>query len=330
MHQASVRAQRYDAHEAAEEDHLRLPAQQRADHHQRRGLGAGDQVHAAGAWARTASCTRWTIPYQFHADEVRTHDMLDIPLATQEETDADQRRALVQAVSRTPLTHTAGYALALVGAHQRDQPARPQHPRDPGAAHQARSGHRRRRDGPAVRHGVRALLCAVLAAARAAGRRLGENAAAFDRARVLVAGDRAGRLRAAASRCSPLSRLGVGIGEGAAQPAGFSLVFDRYAKPRRGFATAVIAAAIALGPRGFLGARRGDRRLVGPPVRRRRRAARTQGLAVRVHRWPRCPGFILAAAPVAHARAEARRGSTASSRPRIRTRSAPASRCSPR
>ena len=44
-----------------------------------------------------------------------------------------------------------------------------------------------------------------------------------------------------------LSRLGVGIGEGAAQPAGFSLVFDRYAKPRRGFATAVIAAAIALG-----------------------------------------------------------------------------------
>jgi MFS transporter, Spinster family, sphingosine-1-phosphate transporter len=44
-----------------------------------------------------------------------------------------------------------------------------------------------------------------------------------------------------------LSRLGVGIGEGAAQPAGFSLVFDHYAKARRGFATAVIAAAIALG-----------------------------------------------------------------------------------
>jgi len=44
-----------------------------------------------------------------------------------------------------------------------------------------------------------------------------------------------------------LSRLGVGIGEGAAQPAGFSLIFDHYAKPRRGFAAAVIAAAIALG-----------------------------------------------------------------------------------
>ncbi len=44
-----------------------------------------------------------------------------------------------------------------------------------------------------------------------------------------------------------LSRLGVGIGEGAAQPAGFSLIFDHYPKPRRGFATAMIAAAIALG-----------------------------------------------------------------------------------
>ena len=44
-----------------------------------------------------------------------------------------------------------------------------------------------------------------------------------------------------------LSRLGVGIGEGAAQPAGISLVMDHYAKPRRGFAMAVIAAAIALG-----------------------------------------------------------------------------------
>jgi len=44
-----------------------------------------------------------------------------------------------------------------------------------------------------------------------------------------------------------LSRLGVGVGEGAAQPAGFSLVMDHYPRPRRGFAMAVIAAAIALG-----------------------------------------------------------------------------------
>src|SRR5450432_988509 len=44
-----------------------------------------------------------------------------------------------------------------------------------------------------------------------------------------------------------LSRLGVGIGEGAAQPAGTSLVFDHFPKARRGFAMAVIAAAIAVG-----------------------------------------------------------------------------------
>jgi len=44
-----------------------------------------------------------------------------------------------------------------------------------------------------------------------------------------------------------LSRLGVGIGEGAAQPAGVSLVMDHYNRRRRGFAMAAIAAAIALG-----------------------------------------------------------------------------------
>jgi MFS family permease len=44
-----------------------------------------------------------------------------------------------------------------------------------------------------------------------------------------------------------LSRLGVGIGEGAALPAGTSLVFDHFPKARRGFAMAVIAAAIAMG-----------------------------------------------------------------------------------
>jgi MFS family permease len=49
-----------------------------------------------------------------------------------------------------------------------------------------------------------------------------------------------------------VSRLGVGIGEGAAGPAGYSLVFDHYPKARRGFATAVIAASIALGLGGSL------------------------------------------------------------------------------
>jgi MFS family permease len=44
-----------------------------------------------------------------------------------------------------------------------------------------------------------------------------------------------------------VSRLGVGVCEGAVIPAGISLVFDHYPKARRGFAMAVIAAAIALG-----------------------------------------------------------------------------------
>ena len=41
-----------------------------------------------------------------------------------------------------------------------------------------------------------------------------------------------------------LSRLGVGVGEAAAQPAGTSLVYDDFPKSRRGFAMAAIAAAI--------------------------------------------------------------------------------------
>lgn len=44
-----------------------------------------------------------------------------------------------------------------------------------------------------------------------------------------------------------ISRLGVGIGEGATGPAGTSLVFDRFPKERRGFAMAVLAAMIAVG-----------------------------------------------------------------------------------
>lgn len=44
-----------------------------------------------------------------------------------------------------------------------------------------------------------------------------------------------------------VSRLGVGIGEGATIPAGTSLLYDHFPKERRGFALAVIAAAIALG-----------------------------------------------------------------------------------
>ena len=44
-----------------------------------------------------------------------------------------------------------------------------------------------------------------------------------------------------------LSRLGVGIGEAASQPAGTSLIFDYFPKARRGTAMAMTAAAIAVG-----------------------------------------------------------------------------------
>jgi MFS family permease len=49
-----------------------------------------------------------------------------------------------------------------------------------------------------------------------------------------------------------VSRLGVGIGEGAAQPAGNSLLYDHFPKQTRGFVMAVVAAAIAVGLGGSL------------------------------------------------------------------------------
>ncbi len=49
-----------------------------------------------------------------------------------------------------------------------------------------------------------------------------------------------------------LSRLGVGVGEAATQPAGTSLVFDYWPKHRRGFAMGVMASAIAMGIGGSL------------------------------------------------------------------------------
>jgi MFS transporter, Spinster family, sphingosine-1-phosphate transporter len=49
-----------------------------------------------------------------------------------------------------------------------------------------------------------------------------------------------------------LSRLGVGIGEAATQPAGTSLIYDYWPKQRRGFVMAVLASAIALGIGGSL------------------------------------------------------------------------------
>ena len=49
-----------------------------------------------------------------------------------------------------------------------------------------------------------------------------------------------------------LSRLGVGIGEASAAPAGTSLIYDFWPKHRRGFVMAVLASAIALGIGGSL------------------------------------------------------------------------------
>jgi MFS transporter, Spinster family, sphingosine-1-phosphate transporter len=49
-----------------------------------------------------------------------------------------------------------------------------------------------------------------------------------------------------------VSRLSVGIGEAATQPAGTSLVYDYWPKHRRGFVMAVMASAIALGIGGSL------------------------------------------------------------------------------
>ncbi len=49
-----------------------------------------------------------------------------------------------------------------------------------------------------------------------------------------------------------LTRLGVGIGEAATQPAGISLVHDYWPKHRRGFVMAVMASSIALGIGGCL------------------------------------------------------------------------------
>ena len=49
-----------------------------------------------------------------------------------------------------------------------------------------------------------------------------------------------------------LSRLGVGVGEAATQPAGTSLIYDFWPKHRRGFVMAVMASAIALGLGGSL------------------------------------------------------------------------------
>jgi len=145
-------------------------------------------------------------------------------------------------VSRARLTHTAGYALALVALTNtmslldRNILAilNPRIKHDIGIG-DAEMG---------LLYGtVFALFYALFSLP------IGRLADGWVRSRLLAFWSVATALAAAAHGFALLaiSRLGVGIGEGSAQPAGISLVMDHYAKPRRGFAMAVIAAAIALG-----------------------------------------------------------------------------------
>jgi MFS family permease len=90
-----------------------------------------------------------------------------------------------------------------------------------------------------------------------------------------------------------LSRLGVGIGEAASQPAGTSLIYDYWPKRRRGFVMAVIASAIALGIGGSLA-------LGGIAADWWDGLARAGGAPVPLHGWQfalivaALPGFALA------------------------------------
>src|SRR2546429_1196334 len=169
--------------------------------------------------------------------------------------DADQRRALVRAVSRARLAHTAGYALALVALTNaislldRNILAilAPRIKHDLGIG-DAEMG---------LLYGtVFALFYALFSLP------LGRLADGWVRTRLLAITlafwSLATALGAAAHGFAllALSRLGVGIGEGAAQPAGVSLGFGQYAKPRRGFASGGVAPAVAAGPRGASGVRR--------------------------------------------------------------------------
>ena len=52
MHRADVRSKRYERIKPLQEDDLRLYARERLHHHQRHGLGAGDQVQPARCSAR--------------------------------------------------------------------------------------------------------------------------------------------------------------------------------------------------------------------------------------------------------------------------------------
>ncbi len=90
-----------------------------------------------------------------------------------------------------------------------------------------------------------------------------------------------------------VSRLGVGIGEAASQPAGTSMIYDYWPKHRRGFVMAVLASAIALGIGGSLA-------LGGMAADHWDRLARAGRAPLALHGWQfalivaALPGFVLA------------------------------------
>ena len=91
-----------------------------------------------------------------------------------------------------------------------------------------------------------------------------------------------------------VSRLGVGIGEASAQPAGMSLLADSFPKERRGMISAAMAIAVALGLGAALVDRRHDRRRLG------RALAGGGGAPLGLKGWQAAfivaalPGFVLA------------------------------------
>ena len=138
------------------------------------------------------------------------------------------------------------YALVLVSSAQGAEPARPANPLDPSALDPRRSRHRRCRAGAALRHRLRAVLRAVFAAARTAGRWLDPHQAAVDLHPRLV------DLRRALGLCRQLRRA-RGLAprrrdrrrRGAA--GANSVIFDTFPRSRRGTAMAAMGIATALG-----------------------------------------------------------------------------------
>ena len=81
MHQAGVRSQRYERMRPLKKTITEYMRSNVLDNHQRHGLGAGDQVRTVEVLGEDRVMYAMDYPYQFVPDEVRTHDLLDVPLA---------------------------------------------------------------------------------------------------------------------------------------------------------------------------------------------------------------------------------------------------------